>query len=382
MAGALNWTGRLMLLFMALALFLVRLLLGIGQTSGVAIMRKRNSLGLDSEPFRLPNANRQKDLRENSREDKIHNRTVLSFSVSNVKKPTETRLAIIVLGMHRSGTSMLTHLLSASGFSLPKVLINATGSNRKGHFESFNIVSYNERIMLEAFGMTWLSPTCGFTTATSKLKDLTAVLTKYKEGAVSLIRSEFQDQDRIVLKDPRISVLYDFWSDVLRECGYQPIPIIIVRHPLEVSTSLARRNKLSSSLSHAMWLYHSLAAERATRAGPRAFVLHADLMADWRKQLARLEAELAVPILARVGGVGDGAADPRDAVVSPELQSVGVHGGHGAVFIPDGLLAAYDWFALAAGVQGPRSLPAAAAAQEEIDGIWARWCAPGAPSAP
>jgi hypothetical protein len=78
---------------------------------------------------------------------------------------------------------------------------------------------------------------------------------------------------------------------------------------------------MPASRSLAMCLHHSLAAERATRAGPRAFVLHTDLMADWRKQLARLESELAVPPLSRISGGGDRAADALGELVSPELVS-------------------------------------------------------------
>jgi hypothetical protein len=297
-----------------------------------------------------------------------------------ISKRESPRIAFVVLGMHRSGTSMFTHLLSASGYALPKDLMKATKSNKKGYFESSAIVDYNNKIMREAFEMSWSSPACG--SSADKIKNVSSALKQYRDGAIQLIQTQYQEKEKIVLKDPRISLLYDFWSDILRACNYEPIPIIIVRQPLEVSASLAKRDNLSGDLSLAMWLHYTLAAERSTRAGPRAFVLHADLMADWRKQLSRLEAELGIPLLNRSSATS-AAADARESVVSPELLSVRSGGAAGP--LPPSLQAAYHWFAHAAAspaappaAPSPSRAPAAA-----IDDVWARACvqAPDVPRA-
>ena len=80
-----------------------------------------------------------------------HRMNLSSQNEVRSQRTDDSRIALVVLGMHRSGTSMLTNLLFHSGFSLPKTLINATKENQKGHFESFPVVRLNEKMMREEF---------------------------------------------------------------------------------------------------------------------------------------------------------------------------------------------------------------------------------------
>ena len=57
------------------------------------------------------------------------------------------RKGIVVFGMHRSGTSTLTRILSIAGARLPKNLMSATASNERGHWESQSIADYNHRVL-------------------------------------------------------------------------------------------------------------------------------------------------------------------------------------------------------------------------------------------
>ena len=305
-----------------------------------------------------------KDFQMSNRQE-ISNKSASGPHHMNLSGPNEvrsqlknySRIALVVLGMHRSGTSMLTNLLSHSGFSLPKTLINATKENQKGHFESFPVVRLNEKMMREEFEMEWFSPACGL--GTNHTKNVTGVLSKYKQQAIALIHSEFAEAENIVLKDPRISVLYEFWSDVLFDCGYTPKPIIAIRHPAEVAMSLSRRNRLYFNQSLDLWLHYSLAAERSTRGGPRALILHSDLMQNWRGSLKKIEAVLGVPLL-----IHSRASSARDTVVSKELSSRRAF-RHGP--IPPRAQAAFDWF-----LQSARGASPGDAA---IDRIWAECAA-------
>ena len=63
------------------------------------------------------------------------------------------RMALLVVGMHRSGTSALTRVLSLAGASLPKRLYNETIGNPTGHWEPARMIEINDE-MLAALGLT------------------------------------------------------------------------------------------------------------------------------------------------------------------------------------------------------------------------------------
>src|SRR5713226_6216337 len=58
----------------------------------------------------------------------------------------QRRPIVIVLGMHRSGTSLCSHVLSALGVDMADA-IDIHQSNEKGHWERREIVDLNDRIL-------------------------------------------------------------------------------------------------------------------------------------------------------------------------------------------------------------------------------------------
>ena len=68
----------------------------------------------------------------------------------NVQK----RQALLVLGMHRSGTSALTGLLGEAGAALPKTQLPANKDNPKGYGESKVFMTFNEDV-LGRIGSSW-----------------------------------------------------------------------------------------------------------------------------------------------------------------------------------------------------------------------------------
>src|SRR5262245_44545850 len=66
-----------------------------------------------------------------------------------IKSLGRKRAAILVLGVHRSGTSSLTHLLSLLGAKLPERLLGPGHGNPLGHWESAQLMQINEEILGE-----------------------------------------------------------------------------------------------------------------------------------------------------------------------------------------------------------------------------------------
>jgi hypothetical protein len=194
------------------------------------------------------------------------------------------RVALVVLGMHRSGTSAMARSLALSGAALPAVLMPAADGNLAGHWEPERIADFNEAV-LNAQGSRWdeiFGPRGGAQTA-GEDKPLMS-------RARQLLRDDYGDADLIVLKEPRINRLLDLWRPALELEGFAPVYIFMVRSPQEVAASLRLRNGLSTSQGLLLWASYMLTAERATRGQPRVFIPFDQLLYEPEKALDAVEA--------------------------------------------------------------------------------------------
>jgi hypothetical protein len=200
----------------------------------------------------------------------------------------EQRRAILVLGMHRSGTSVLARLVNLLGATLPTDLYPPDAQNPTGYWESQYLVGLNEWV-LESASANW--PNClGFRPETVTWPTLVAVMRSLTEG----IRRVFGEASFFVMKDPRLSLLLDFWVPALRSEGVEVSALITLRHPLAVARSLSMRNGFPVAQGVALWLRYMLAAEAGTRGLQRCVVAYEDLLTDWRGTVARAGREVGL----------------------------------------------------------------------------------------
>lgn len=205
----------------------------------------------------------------------------------------EAKQGLIVLGMHRSGTSAFSRVLNLCGVFLPDNKLPAKlGDNEKGFWEPQEIAQLNEGVF-KAMGKSWLD-------AELNLADWMYLHADFIEDATTLLKSEYGNHSLIVIKDPRICVLVPWWDEALHKTGYEPRYVIPVRNPLEVAASLNARDKLPMETGMALWLDYFNEAEAATRDSPRVFVTYTDLMEDWRRCMARISAMVNVKLSVEV----------------------------------------------------------------------------------
>lgn len=199
------------------------------------------------------------------------------------------RRALVVAGMHRSGTSAMARTLSLLGAALPVHLMDGHADNPTGFWESEKLADLNDEIL---------------TTLDSEWDDVFSFRPRpylsnfdrvFVGRAVELLQQEFGDAELIALKDPRVSVLTAFWERALRQAGYSPSYVIMVRNPLEVAESLRTRNNFPREKSLLLWSSYMTAVERDTRALSRTFVSYDDLMRDWRRVRSRIQEASGVP---------------------------------------------------------------------------------------
>lgn len=147
--------------------------------------------------------------------------------------------AIVVLGMHRSGTSCLAGMLAAAGVASAGTAVR-NWDNARGHFEALDMVRLNEAVLAYSGGH-WLSPP--------------STVRWNEEHAVERDRllRDLIDGRPALLKDPRSLLCLPFWR-----ASTVPFHVIgIVRHPLAVARSLESWRGMPLAEGLALWLAHN-----------------------------------------------------------------------------------------------------------------------------
>jgi len=184
------------------------------------------------------------------------------------------RICILVLGMHRSGTSAVTRAISLLGATLPKNLLQAGIDNKLGYWEPEKLVVAHDELLKE-LGSSW-SDWQGL--------DLTRLspsrLQFHRDRIQGILYDEFEGSYLFVLKEPRICRLIMSYKDILTAMSIDLRIVISIRDPGAVAASLQERNGIPKAVAQLLWLRHCLEAERCTRDLPRAFVRYEGLLTD------------------------------------------------------------------------------------------------------
>jgi hypothetical protein len=230
----------------------------------------------DGDPRDQPSESGGGDVQTYSHLDRLGSGTV----------ECSAKAAILVLGMHRSGTSSLAGALALLGGTAPLNLIPPLLENPRGFWESSVLVTLNDEI-LAAAGSYW-EDWREFDPARIDAAARTALQIRAK----SALRNEFGDASLPIVKDPRMCRLMPFWSTVFQESNWSVRPVLQLRSPLEVALSLNRRNGIQLSRGCLIWLRHVLDAEVQTRGMRRAVLNWNDFLDDRRGALERAREQL------------------------------------------------------------------------------------------
>jgi hypothetical protein len=134
-----------------------------------------------------------------------------------VERADRQRRAVVVAGMHRSGTSVVARVVSRLGLSLPKTPVGARPSNEFGHWgESERVRSLHDELLASAesswddvspFPESWLG---------SPAAD------DYRARMVETLREEYPASASFVIKDPRICRLVPRCAPRVRVAAAEP----------------------------------------------------------------------------------------------------------------------------------------------------------------
>lgn len=157
---------------------------------------------------------------------------------------------LLILGMHRSGTSFLAGLLQSMGVYIGDQLVGPQKGNPRGHFEAVPILAFHEELLKR----TLSDQTPTFDKGIFVPEQLKFTFSKEdREEAKGLLKN-LQLEGVWGWKEPRTCLFLDLWRELLPNAR----GVMVYRHPLEVHQSLLRRGHWGLAL------YHGLAIQTYT----------------------------------------------------------------------------------------------------------------------
>jgi len=198
--------------------------------------------------------------------------------------------ALLVLGMHRSGTSALTGALAQHGIHLGSDLMPPAADNPKGFWEHAGVVNIHEQL-LDALARRWDDPR-----PLPEGWQYEAAAIRAREQLHHLLIKEFSGHPLWALKDPRLCRLLPLWRPLLDDLGVRTHAVLVVRDPRESAHSLWTRNQWPQALSRELWLQHMHDALEGSAGLPRTVIVYPHLLADPVAELGAMFEVLALPV--------------------------------------------------------------------------------------
>lgn len=182
---------------------------------------------------------------------------------------TASHPLILILGMHRSGTSLLGSILQSVGVEIPGDLIEADESNPNGYFEWRQIVDLQERLLVD-FDRWWPSER-GYLPLPEDWLNRQETAIARAQLIDFLTRQMALSRGPWAIKDPRTSRFLPLWIEIAAELGIELRVLLAVRDPSEVVTSLVRRDGpvtgMDSVRAQLLWWRHNLEPLHAAPVG-------------------------------------------------------------------------------------------------------------------
>lgn len=199
-------------------------------------------------------------------------------------KNRQNAKSILITGMHRSGTSMVTRIVNLLGIYIgeKKNFLNPNEYNPEGYWELNDIVHFHDRL-LRHFNLSWK-----YVYPLPDNWHLSKEINAYKEELKSIIKKNYGDREIWAWKDPRTSIVFPIWKSVLDELGIEVICIFVYRNPLDVAKSLYKRDGISYDKSFGLWLIYNLNTLLLTLNIPKIFLSYDKLIIDWKNELKKL----------------------------------------------------------------------------------------------
>jgi hypothetical protein len=215
---------------------------------------------------------------------------------SGVVDPTPSdRSLVLVVGAGRSGTSVVTGVLSLLGFHVPQPEVMANATNPRGFGEPRWVVDFHARMMKARHISLFDARPAAWAAA-----ERAGNAPQNRRALHRWLAAEFGGYDRVVVKDPRTTWFAPLWTATATELAARPSFVTALRHPSEVLVSIRTTagTPANEAGRAAWWMNMMLTTELVTRPFARGYLQYERLLTDWRGELARVGTALGEPTIA------------------------------------------------------------------------------------
>jgi hypothetical protein len=224
------------------------------------------------------------------------------------------RQLVVVLGAGRSGTSLTAGVVSELGFWVPQPEVEANETNPRGFGEPRWVVNFHAKLMAR-YGVDLFDARPTAWALAEQVMDEPVELGYLRNW----LTWEFDDHDRVVVKDPRTGWFLPMWIDRIGMLDLHAAFVMPLRHPSEVLSSVrTTAGRMHTEATRAAWWINMmLHLEQRTRGSARAFISYDGLLGDWRREIAHVEDATGLPVLSQAG---DAERARVDELVDPNLR--------------------------------------------------------------
>jgi hypothetical protein len=268
---------------------------------------------------------------------------------------------LIVVGMHRSGTSVAMEVLSKLGLypGSKEELIPGDQNNEEGYWENRHFVDLNDSILyafnLHSYEMRSLPNNWR---EHPQAEGLTARLR-------NAIETSYKGQELWGWKDPRTTLVLPVVRTVFEELELRPRFLLVIRHPLDSAKSMNRRDpNIAIPTALGMWQHYTLTALRDLPCEDTHVVFYQDLVDDPCASLTPLVRSLPI------SPPSDDRWEAARGVIRRDLIHSRTHSEELGWPEP-GILG--DFFAFVRTLRAQPDEYHAGAHREQIDALWQRW---------
>jgi len=210
---------------------------------------------------------------------------------SSPDTPLNRVSGVLVLGMHRSGTSLTARLLRETGLwaGETEALLPSVESNPDGSGEREDVVALNEWVLKHMAPFPppeWTGWLYGAPVDPEHLDS--AALLHFRSHLEAILRDLEQPGRPWLLKDPRLCLTFPLWAACLDSVHV----VLVTRNPASIAHSLRARNHLPFSIGTALWERDIRAAFTSTEQTPRSRIAYEDLLQAPTRTLSGLVEEL------------------------------------------------------------------------------------------
>jgi hypothetical protein len=216
--------------------------------------------------------------------------------ITTISSVVQRRPIVLVVGMHRSGTSLCSHILSALGVDMADRIpgpgtTSPTPDNPRGHWERWEIVEVHDRI-LGLFNRDYLGRFHDFALPVAWWADPRVV--QIRREIVAFLEQRMGD-DYFGFKDPRTVRLMPIWHQIFTELKLAPKIVLCLRNPAQVARSLYARDRLDPAIGEYRWLVHMIDFFRYTSKHDFCVVEYEEWFTDPFVNLQKLQKFLDLP---------------------------------------------------------------------------------------